>query len=360
MKKSILLLSTIVILAFGCKEDKGDNPKVDVDKSALLINYADNLIMPAFDDLNTKVTILEEKFDELKAEYSESKLDDLKLAFNNLRLSWQHCSPYGFGPAEQILLRQSINTFPTDTNRINSNIETGDYSFATSTNFKAKGLPALDYLLYKYDNAEETFTDSLKLNYIKNIILDIKSIVEFVNEEWKLYREVFISKTGNDVGSSLSLLVNEYIFDYEIAKNAKMAIPLGLRSTDILPYNFEAPYSQNSAALLIENLEALQKVLIGPDFSEPNKTDNLHKYLNRLSSSRDDWQLSDLIAKEFSESIYMLKLVTLPYVEAVTINTEKAKLETAYQNMQRTTVLLKNDMTSAMGIRITYQDNDGD
>lgn len=360
--KKVILLVLFSAFICSCSDDKGNNPDVNLDKKALLENYADNLIIPSFDSLFNAVSALKSSFDDLADGYSANKLSKLQFAFYDFQISWENCSPYGFGPAEDVLLRQSLNTFPTDTNRINENIRTGEYSLMTTSNFKAKGLPALDYLLFGYDlSAEESiFSDTKRLDYIKDLINDIYINVESVKNGWKTYRDSFISKTGNDVGSSLSLLVNQYIYDYEIAKRAKIGYPLGIYSSDVLPYNFEAPYSLRSMTLLEENLFTFRNIFIGPDNSNSTTTDNIYKYLKQITASRNDSLLADMIVEKFDELDSLTNKIDMPLSRAVLDESEKSKINDLYIKMQELVVLLKVDMTSAMGIQIIYQDNDGD
>ena len=53
-----------------------------------------------------------------------------------------------------------------------------------------------------------------------------------------------------------------------------------------------------------------------------------------------------------------MNLLTDPLSQGVQGNT--APIEAAYNEIQKLVVLLKTDMPSAMGILITYVDNDGD
>lgn len=360
--KKIILLVLLCSFSLSCSDDTGGNPKVEIDKKALLTNYADNLIIPAFEDLYLKSNTLNERFGELKAEYSEQKFNKVRQAFSDLRISWQYCSAYGFGPAEEVVLRQTLNTFPTDTVRIKSNIESGSYSLVTSADFKAKGFPALDYLLYNIDNQtqEAVFTDAKVLKYLEDVIIDIKTNIDYVRNGWQSYRDVFVSKTGNDAGSSLSLFINEFVKDYELAKRAKVGFPLGVSLSDVLPYHFEAPYSMNSSRILGFNLQSYRTIITGPTNNDLAKTDNLYEYLSELSATRNDALLADVILEELDETIGLLNKMDIPFRRSLELPTEKAKIEALYKNMQESVVLLKTDMVSAMGILINYQDNDGD
>ncbi|PKL81109.1 MAG: hypothetical protein CVV25_01335 [Ignavibacteriae bacterium HGW-Ignavibacteriae-4] len=360
--KKVIYVLFIAVFMLSCSNENTGNPKIDIDKKALLTNYADNLIIPAFEDLYLKSNTLIERFAELKLEYSEQRYNKVRQAFSDLRNSWQYCSAYGFGPAEDVVLRQTLNTFPTDTIRIKDNIASGTYSLVTSSNFKAKGFPALDYLLFNVESntQESVFTDTKVLQYLEDIIKDIKTNIDYVRNGWQSYRDVFISKTGNDAGSSLSLLINEFVKDYELAKRAKVGFPLGKSSSDVLPYHFEAPYSMNSSRILGFNLQSYRMIITGPENNDLTKTDNLYEYLSELSVTRGDALLADVILEEFDETIGLLNKMDIPFRKSLELPTEKEKIEALYKNMQESVVLLKTDMVSAMGILINYQDNDGD
>ena len=354
---SILFISLVLL---SCSDDT-TQPDEEIDKQALLVNYADNIIIPAFNELDENSNSLKSALDNFKQEYSTSNLEALRASYIQLATSWQSCSMFGFGPANDIQLRQAINTFPTDTVQIMENISSGSYSLAVSANFKAKGIPALGYLLYptNVENLEDYFSDSKLLTYLTDVVSDIDNNISYVNSGWSDYREEFTTNLGNDAGSSLSIMINEYVFDYEIAKRAKVGIPSGIFGS-VLPYNFEAPHSNLSYVLLHENLLAYKRFLTGPANNDPDKTDNLKEYLNAISASRNDSELSSLILEELDESIAMLGEFKDPMNEMVLDPSGKEKIDALYKNMQEMVVLIKTDMTSAMGILISYQDNDGD
>ncbi len=61
----------------------------------------------------------------------------------------------------------------------------------------------------------EFYTDSLfgsnRLSYVTSIIVQMKALVTNVHDSWSLsgtYYTSFVENTGTDVGSSLSLIVN--------------------------------------------------------------------------------------------------------------------------------------------------------
>ena len=61
---------------------------------------------------------------------------------------------------------------------------------------------------------------------------------------------------------------------------------------------------------------------------------------------------------EFDEAIAALKALTDPLSEQIEGNNDPVL--TAFTELQDVIVLLKADVTSVLGVTITYQDNDGD
>ena len=57
--------------------------------------------------------------------------------------------------------------------------------------------------------------------------------LDYVINGWDTYRNVFVESEGNDQSSSLSLLFNHFLFDYEQLKRNKFALPAGSTSYGI-------------------------------------------------------------------------------------------------------------------------------
>jgi predicted lipoprotein len=68
--------------------------------------------------------------------------------------------------------------------------------------------------------------------------------------------------------------------------------------------------------------------------------------------------LDEAIRNKFKDA--KSALVDIPETLAESVSTQSAKVDKAYAELQQLVVLLKVDMTSLLGVQITYQDNDGD
>lgn len=353
----------MAIIFTSCKDDSSLTKNVNFDREGLLSHYADHIIPRHYKNLNNSIIELDSLWKNYKSNPSAPALQVLQNSMINTYKAWQYCSVFEIGPAEQLLLRANLNTFPTDTFQISSNIENQNYNLNTASNLDAKGLPALDYLLFKYDdqNAQNVFLSNLNnQKYIDDLIADIKEKVSFVYNAWtdNGYAAQFVSKNGVDVGSSLGMLVNQLNFDYEIIKNPKVGIPLGKKTMGaILPEMTEAYYSGISKELILLNIESVQNNFNG------NVTSNitgvgLDDYLDAVNAQHNGENLSVRINEQLN--IAKQKVSILPANLADAIRTNPTAVEEAYNEIQKAIIYMKTDMPSALGIMITYQDNDGD
>lgn len=364
MKKNLFYLCfTMTIIFTSCKDDSSLTKNVNFDRVGLLSHYAEHIIPRHYKTLNNSVKELDSVWTKFKLSPTEINLNILQFTLNETYTAWQYCSVYEIGPAEQILLRANINTFPTDTFQIYSNIQSQNYNLGVASNLDAKGLPALDYLLNKYDNSIEQvafLSNSKNQSYIDNLIIDLKDKIEFVYNAWSngFYGSQFISRDGVDVGSSLGMLVNQLNFDYEIIKNPKLGIPLGKKTMGaILPEMTEAYYAGISKDLIIANIESIQNNFNGNVNSTITGV-GLDDYLDAVNAKHNDVNLSVKINEQLN--VAKQKVAALPSNLANAIRNNPAEVELAYNEIQKAIIYMKTDMPSALGIMITYQDNDGD
>ncbi len=364
------IFAVFFILLVSC-DDSGENGTTTdgFDQEALLSNLGENYIIPAYTNLGGDINQLETSVAAFANTSDISNLQAVRGSFEVAYKSWQSCSMLEFGPADATILRGSMNIYPTNTTQIESNIESGNYNLDAASNASAKGLPAMDYLLYGtgFDEAEVVayFTDetfgAARLQYLQNIATDMRVKVDAVLQEWVPsggnYLDTFVSSTGTSVGSSLGLMVNALMLDYErFVRDGKIGIPAGVRSAGVTrPTAVEANYSEMSKELAVECLNAYQKLYLGNALQTDASGQGLDDYLTALGRE----QLSQDIDAQFTTVINDLSaLEDRPL--SVTISSNNQSVLDVYAEMQKLVVLLKVDMTSALGVLISYQDNDGD
>lgn len=367
---SRLLLLAVLVLGFAAC-DSGSNselPPDTFDRSELLANVATDLIVPSYAALQQAVSALDARVEAFAADPTETRLADAQAALKTARLAWQDAGLFQFGPAESVALRTSLNTYPVDVQQVEANVATGEYILGAVENRDAAGLPTLGYLLHGIGATEDeiiaAYTDAPdaagRLAYLRDNVAFVAEAVDATAEAWSPgsdYLGMFLSEAnaGVDVGSSLGMLVNAYVLHYErFIRDGKIGIPAGVRSAGVpRPTSTEAYYGGYSAELAAASLRAAQRLFLGNAANGAAGT-GLDDYLRSLDAEA----LATQIATEFDEAIAAVEALEDPL--SAQIERDNAPVLAAFQAMQDPVVLLKADMTSILGVTITFQDNDGD
>lgn len=359
LKNSLLFIFFATIIG-ACKDPKTD--KEDYNRTPMLTNIADNLIIPNYQDLQTKLADLITKVNTLNSSTTQLNLDATRLSWVDAYKQWQHCKVYEIGPAANVALRNSMNTYPVDTSLVNNNIISGTYTLGTIGNIQAIGFPALDYLLYFGSDANILTKISSTPNvqqYLLDLVTKMKTDVDFVTSEWtNSYRNTFIASSGSSTGSSTSNLYNELAFDLELIKNAKYGIPLGKDILDIpRPTYVEAYFSGFSNALAIENMKSIENLFLGRSMAGVNG-EGFKEYCDFVEAKRGAEDLSTVINNQFGVLFNDLGLLPNPLSSA--LNTNYSQVNDIYFQIKTQVLYIKTDMSSALGLLIEYFDNDGD
>jgi predicted lipoprotein len=369
-----LILSGVIV---SCKKNNdtqpgGSNPSTFEDqRPAMLANMGNNIILPHYQLLNKAVNSLDSAVIAFNSNPDSANLSHLQSIFKDAYLKWQSCSAIDFGPATPVNLSVSMNTFPVDTTKINANIQSSTApNLAAISNLDAKGFPGLDFLLFGTGSTASSIlskytTDSNaagRKTYLAAISADIKTQINTVVTAWLPsggnYIQTFVSAAGTDQGSSVGLLINAMDADYEVLKNYKIGIPLGKFTMGVqYPEKVESYYSQVSVQLALAQLTNIQSIYLGK--SGQGDGLGLDDYLEQVNTPQyNGSSLNTSIKNQFSLTISKLQALADPL--SSTIQNNPAAVDAAYVEIQKLLVLLKTDMPSALGILITYGDNDGD
>ena len=365
-----LLIAASLMMLVSCRPDEEELPAAEFDRSAMLQNYGDNVILPNYERMSQSLDTLSNLKDVFIASPTQLNLANLRQGLKNSWINWMYCSSFEIGPASTVLLRQTINTFPTDTVQINSNISLGTYTFGSAANIDAAGFPALDFLLFGTgsNDAEilNAFTVDLyfanRKSYLNDVVEYIESNLDAVYNAWISsggnYISTFKNASGTDVGSSTGMLVNDLNFDYENLKNFRIGIPLGKQTLDIpLPEKVEVLYGKYASELSRHSIRNIENIYLGRSRSG-NDGQGLDDYIAFIKANYNGGSLNDAIKFRLSEAKTALDNMPDDFGDAVVNNS--TTVNDAYLKIVQLLVLLKTDMPSALGILITYQDNDGD
>ena len=372
MNRVLIAFFCFSFIAFSCgNDDDGDSTGDNFDRTAYLRHTGEQIILPIYQHLSTEVDELKTAADNFADQATVANLTNLKNSFVDAYTAWQKASPFEFGPAEDQLLRVNLNTFPTDAGKIGDNISNSIFVLTSANQLDAKGFPALDYILYGMGTDDNDLvqlftTDGLAVNrqaYLKAVVQDIKDRVDDTYLGWQKlggnYIEEFVGANGTDVGSSLGSLVNQLNFDYELLKNAKLAIPLGIKTLGVaIPENVEAYYSGISIDLLKTHFECIRDIYRGVGHDGTDGV-GLDDYLNAVDAAHGSGTLDEAIETQIASIWDQMNALPNQPLSDLIIN-QPQPVDNTHTEVQKLVVLLKTDLPSALGVLITYQDNDGD
>jgi len=351
-----VLILCLISLSFSC--DKKNKPNVvtsDFSKTELLTNLGENIILPGYLNLKVSIEDFETKHTSFINAKTEANFDSLKASWKRTYIQWNKVSIFNFGPALDFGLQAALGTFPTDTSKIISNISSGSYNLSTSANIPAIGIPAFDFLLYRANAFTDYSSNTNYSDYALALIQKMKGEASAVYNQWNSsYLATFKTSTGTESTSAFSIFINSFIKSYEETKWTKLGIPLGKKISGIQqPIYIETRLSQNSFDLFAANMLAWKNVFNG-DRENGTQGIGLDDYLIDLDRSN----LSKTINSTLSSIVSDINGFSTDF--ETLLSTNENSLNDLYTQIQNLTVSIKTDMTSVMGVLITYQDNDGD
>lgn len=372
MKRVVLSLLTIIILWSCSSDDDSDtnnNQNDGFDRSAMLVNWADNIIIPTYEDLNTKLETLVTQKDVFIAEPNATNLESFRTAWKDAYKVWQHAEMFNVGMSENINYIFQMNVYPTNTEDIHNNIQSQNYDLANVNNNDAVGFPALDYMLYGLGNSDAEilnfYTTSADADKYKTYLSDLtermKTLTQIVLDSWNNgYRDTFVENTDNTATGSINMMVNDFIFYYEKGFRAnKFGIPAGNFSPNPLPDRVEAFYKNDfSKTLALEGIDAIQNFFNGRAYANGNDGESLEDYLDFLNTIKEGEDLSLLINTQYDEA--QTKINTLNDSFAEQVETNNVAMTETFDVIQMAVVLLKVDMLQALDISVDFVDADGD
>jgi predicted lipoprotein len=356
---------------------KGTNSEPEPDKGttdrkAVLINLADNIIIPAYADFKVKQDAMLTKSQAFLSKPDITTLTAFRQAWAEAYIEWQKVELFDVGPANKTAMINYYNIYPTNVAGINEYIADPTVNLEVTASYDKQGFPALDYLLNGVGTTDAeivTFytasgNGAKRLAYIKRITDHMDALLTKVINDWKsTYREEFITKTGLDIGSPMGQLVNGYVLHYErYVRSGKFGIPSGAMLNGVVsPEKVEGFYKKDISKQLAQTAhQAAIDFFNGKNVVTGAGGPSFKTYLDGLGAkdSATGKTLSEIINAQFEVVNQKVNALKPSIYEEV--KTNNAAVVQVYTEMQKAVRMLKVDMTAAMSIVITYTDNDGD
>ncbi len=364
MKKfsRILIVASLIFTACSSEDEGSGNSEVDTfDRGAMLENWADNIIVPSFDNFKSSTQQLEDLTIAFTSNPSEENLVALRSQFESSYLNFQTVAMFDIGKAEELNYRRFLNTYPLATSEVESKIAGGSYNLELPSSFTEQGFPALDYLLNGLGETDAEIVAKYSSENYRNYLLDvskrINSLTTEVNSSWQAdYRDTFISSTSSSSTGSVDKFTNKYIMYYEtFLRSGKIGYPAGAFTGTPSPINVEAYYSADlSKKLYLQSLKTTQDFFNGKYFNTSQTGKSYKQYLEFLEKG----DLANDIISQFGT--INSQATNLDDSFKSQVETNNTLMLVAFDELQKQVVLLKLDMVQALSISINYVDSDGD
>ena len=365
------IFTFLLIISCSSDSDEEQNQVPEFDRSTILKNYAENIIIPRYDDFQLSLANLKSSVDSYVASPLLSTFDKMHDDWFTAYKKWQHIEMFNIGKAEEIMFFNTVNTYPIDELRIVENITSMKYDLSSSNDWSSQGLSGVDYMIHGIDDSKEKviqkyIDDSKYGDYLKNLLTIMSSNTDKIVQDWKTYKDSFIQSSGNSNSSSLNMITNDFVYYFEKGLRAnKIGIPAGVYSGgNALADRVEAYYSSKnsfedvSKDLAKEALLASENLFLGKSSTGVSGA-SLKTYLDYIyNADVNKENLSPIITSNFQKAKDALESLDSNFINQ--INSDKVKMLNAFDKLQAIVVNMKTNMLSLLSIQVDYIDADGD
>ena len=276
---------------------------------------------------------------------------------------WQYVNAFNYGPGEKPIfgmLLENVGTWPVNVNVVENRIAAKDYQFEDFRR-DSKGLLTIEYLLFgqqAFDKFVNNDDSANRMAFLNEVFKHSADWIKAANDGWASYRNTFTSNLGNAVGSPLSMYYNEFLKSFESIKNFKIGVPAGKRVGQIQPdpQRAEAYYSGKSTLFIKTHFLAITNMWkgIGADgvdrFGIEDMLDNVTGGPQLKTQTLQQIDAVNSANSRLPENVRFSDFITQ----------KPTQVNELFDEYQRLTRFFKSDLSSILGIMITFSSGDGD
>lgn len=359
---AVLLLAVALLLSLvtGCSgsDDRSDGSGASTSTAGgtgldgvrgRLAEIADDVIVPAYEDLIRQLDGLAERVDALCASPSAAALDDARASWRSAYDAWQFARPGNVGPAMERRLMSAVGfeARPKAIAKLLAGDEAVDPEALASEGAPVRGLNAVEEALFGA-GADELATagGGRRCTYVASVVDLAGSAVGDVLADWEDgYRDTFVDGPDGDPMASVAVVMNQLTHRLqELDDRGLRDLVAGGDYDDLKDARKDGPAAHGMAArkALLDGLLAL----IGTTGTrtaglvEERKADTAER-LVALAAKADE-QVSALPAS-MRETF-----------------ADRPGVTAADEALAELKVLVSTEAASQLGVTITFSDSDGD
>ena len=371
--KIFISISILSIFIISCSSSSDDEQSTipEFDRSAVLKNYADNIIIPRLNNFRSSVDYLRESVDAYVDSPDITTYTELHNSWLEAYINWQYVEMFNIGKAEEIMFFSKTNTYPVNEGRIQENIKNEKTDLSNPNDWSCQGFPGLDYMIHGIADSENEIINQYIQNplngkYLKVVINELNDNTDLVLNDWNTYRNTFVNSVENTATSAFNMLTNDFVYYFEKGlRTNKIGIPSGVFSNNPLSNKVESYYSSKNGIEdvsrdLIENaLNAVDLVFQGKSSNQSPVGPSFKTYLDFIKAnnvSADD--IGSIVVTKIQTANQKILDLNKNFINQV--ENDNGKMLAAFDALQTIVVNLKTDMLSLFNVAVDYTDADGD
>lgn len=330
---------------------EGDTLRQDV-----LTHLAHDVITPAQDRLRTDADALATSVDAL---CSTGTPGAAQTAWRAVRADWSVTAAFAFGPVLEQMQAGPLDFWPVREATIEDKIAaaptTIDAAYIDGLGTSAKGMPALEYLLFIAPPA----AGSPRCAYAQALAADLARRTAQIADAWTTEHADALASAGRGSAvytseqAGLDAVVNATIENLYRMVKEKLDRPLGnLTGSEPDPTLVESRYSDGALRDLGHNLDGFAAIYLGADLESGGDPG-----LGALVAARDA-RLDDRIITQWG--VARAALAAIPGTLPAALTGQRDAVQTARDEIDALRRLIKLDVASLLGVTLMLSDNDGD
>ncbi|WP_434416159.1 imelysin family protein [Nannocystis pusilla] len=348
------------LLGFACGGGGDDS------RAAVLEHVAREVAVPAFTDLHARAEDMVAAVDALCAAPDPGALAAAQNVWSAERDAWSRVLPFGFGPLPPEL--NALDFWPVRVDSVEDAVagapDAPDADYLGGLGVSAKGMPALEYLLWGTDEAPALTAlqapegGARRCGYAQVLAADIAARTDALAAAWSGEYADTLATAGSgsaaydSLKAGLDEVVNKSIDACLTMVKGKLDNPLGnLTGAAEDPSLMESRFSGRTRADLQANLAGVWAVYHGADEGAPAA--GISVLVREL-----DPALDDRVRAQYARAGEVLAAVPEPMTAALLA--DRTAVQLARDELDTFRRLLKLDVASTLGVTLALSDNDGD
>jgi predicted lipoprotein len=338
-------------------------------RRALLEGFTSELIVPLYARVAEETLALDQNVDTLCAAPDSAGLDAARAAWWRAREPWKQAEVFAFGPYSrpEYRLGPRMDTWPVSVERIRELLDGSvvlDQTLIAGAAISQRGFPVVEYLLYGDGMLDPSEFGTRRCDYLRAATADLGQNASDIHRAWSPEGDDFSSElaaAGRGGSAFRSLrhafgeVVNRIVFTLENARRDKLGRPLGEATGSPQPELSESRPSGRSLQDLRDSLDGIERLYFGhaPAGDGLGSFDGLTRYARERGSDFDA-----TIQTQLADARAAIDAVEGPLATAVVSAPERVQaVSDALDALQRT---IEVDVIAALGVALSFNDNDGD